>query len=127
MAVAEVQFKINGDNIGAEDKTAPYSFAWDPTTATGASHTLTAVARDTAGNRTTSDPVTVQVSNSNPVVVENQQLGSANWQIGGGSFRPADDVGKQIKGYASATSVNKGGSITFYVTVNPAQAYTMDV
>jgi len=127
VAVAGVQFKLDGVDIGAEDTTAPYSVAWDTTTATGGSHTLTAVARDTAGNRTTSDPVTVQVSNSNPVVVENQQPGSANWQIGGGSFRPADDVGKQIKGYASATSVNKGGSITFQVTVNPAQAYTMDV
>jgi hypothetical protein len=40
---------------------------------------------------------------------------------------PADDVGKQIKGYASATSVNKGESITFYVTVTPAQQYTIDV
>jgi len=104
-----------------------YSVPWDTTTATNASHTLTAVARDAAGNQATSVTVTVTVSNDNPVVVENRQLGSANWQIGGGSFRPADDVGKQIKGYASATSVNKGGSITFQVTVNPAQAYTMDV
>jgi hypothetical protein len=40
---------------------------------------------------------------------------------------PANDVNKQIKGYASATSVNLGESITFYVTVNPAQQYTMDV
>src|SRR5256885_1978816 len=41
--------------------------------------------------------------------------------------KPADDVGKQIKGYASATSVNLGETITFYVTVTPAQQYTMDV
>jgi len=27
-------------------------------------------------------------------------------------YRNADDLNKQIKGYASTTSVNKGGSIT---------------
>src|SRR3989454_11897049 len=30
-------------------------------------------------------------------------------------------------GYASATSVNKGGSINLHISVNPAQTYTMDV
>jgi hypothetical protein len=39
----------------------------------------------------------------------------------------ADDIGKQVKGYASATSVNKGSAITFYVTVMPTQNYTIDI
>jgi hypothetical protein len=39
----------------------------------------------------------------------------------------ADDTNNQIKGYASLPSVDVGGSITFYVTVNPAQTYTMDI
>src|SRR2546426_5979402 len=30
-------------------------------------------------------------------------------------------------GYASATSVNKGGSINLHISVNPAQTFTMDV
>ncbi len=34
-------------------------------------------------------------------------------------YRAADDTNKQIKGYASATSVNKDGSINLYVSVNP--------
>ena len=37
-----------------------------------------------------------------------------------------DAIG-QIKGYASAVSVNKGQNITFYVSVNPAQSYNLDI
>jgi hypothetical protein len=59
----------------------------------------------------------------NPIVVENQQPGTGAWLIG----LEATDSGGQIKGYASLTSVNAGGSVTFYVTVNPAQTYTIDV
>jgi hypothetical protein len=61
----------------------------------------------------------------NPVVIENQQPGTTDWQILWGSA--ATDAGGEIKGYASATSINKGESITFYVSVNPAQTYTVDV
>ena len=87
------------------------------------------VAQDAAGNLNTASTSTdnsVTFTFVSPVVLENQQPGSGNWSM----FplgQPADDVGKQIKGYASATSVNLGESITFYVTVNPAQQYTMDV
>src|SRR2546427_737698 len=63
----------------------------------------------------------------NPIVIENQQPGTSQWQIG---TKGTDAVG-QIKGYASATSVNKGENITFFVrtnvSTNPAQTYTIDV
>jgi len=62
---------------------------------------------------------------SNPIVVENQQTGTNQWSIPFSAVG-SDAVG-QIKGYASATSVNKGESITFYVNVNPTQTYTIDV
>jgi hypothetical protein len=61
--VAGVQFKLNGINLGAEDTTAPYSVAWNTTLVGNGLQTLTAVARDTAGNTTTSPAVTVTVSN----------------------------------------------------------------
>src|SRR6266850_1856425 len=126
VGVTGVQFLLDGGNAGAEVTAAPYSAPWDTTTASRGPHTLTAVARDAAGNRTTSAPVSVTVANVSPIVLENQQPGSGNWQILS-SHQPTDDAVKQIKGYASATSVNKGDSITFYVTVTPAQSYTMDV
>src|SRR5437660_7363638 len=61
----------------------------------------------------------------NASVIENQQPGTTQWRANFGST--ASDAGGQIKGYASATSVNKGENITFYVSVNPAQTYTIDV
>ena len=64
--VVGVQFKYNGINLGAEDKTAPYSISANTTTIPNGSYTFTAVARDAAGNRTTSAPVTVTVANAPP-------------------------------------------------------------
>src|SRR5206468_2194476 len=63
VGVAGVQFRLDGVNLGAEDTTAPYSISWNTATAANGSHTLTAVARDAAGNVATSAAVTVTVSN----------------------------------------------------------------
>ncbi|MGB5081077.1 MAG: Ig-like domain-containing protein, partial [Burkholderiales bacterium] len=60
--VAGVSFFLDGA-FGADDTSAPYSVPWDTTGASNGSHTLTAVARDAAGNQTTSSPVTVTVAN----------------------------------------------------------------
>src|ERR1700681_2123624 len=58
----------------------------------------------------------------NPIVLENQQPGSGNWMWS----KLANDTAQQIKGYASATSVNQNENLTFYVSVNPVQNYTID-
>lgn len=63
VGVAGVQFKLNGNNLGAEVTSSPYSSSWDTTSVSNGTHTLTATARDAAGNTTTSSPVTVTVSN----------------------------------------------------------------
>ena len=62
VGVAGVQFLLDGNNLGAEDTTAPYSISWDTSTATNGSHVLTARARDAAGNSTTSAATTVTVA-----------------------------------------------------------------
>jgi putative lipoic acid-binding regulatory protein len=66
VGVAGVQFRLDGANLGAEDTASPYSFSWNTGGAANGSHTLTAVARDAAGNQTTSTAVTVTVSNGPP-------------------------------------------------------------
>lgn len=64
---------------------------------------------------------------SNPIVLENQQPGSDGWRIGRTGYQVADDIAKQIKGFASATSVGAGQRISLRVTVNPVpQSYTID-
>ena len=54
VAVAGVQFRVDGVNLGAEDLTAPYAIDWDTRGELNGPHTLTAVARDTSGNVRTS-------------------------------------------------------------------------
>ena len=60
---------------------------------------------------------------TNPIVTENQQPGTGAWLIGS---QQSDDANGQIKGYASATSVNQNQSIALFITTNPAQTYTID-
>src|SRR5206468_3901921 len=66
VGVAGVQFLVDGANLGGEDTASPYSVSWNTTTVGNDSHTLTASARDAAGNRTTSSPVSITVSNADP-------------------------------------------------------------
>jgi chitodextrinase len=64
--VVGVHFLIDGNNLGAEDTATPYSVAWDSTSFTNGTHTLTAVARDADGNSMTATSVTVTVNNLFP-------------------------------------------------------------
>ncbi len=64
-AVVGVQFKVDGANVGSEDVSAPYTTPWTTTGVTNGSHTVTAVARDAAGNTATATN-TVSVNNVVP-------------------------------------------------------------
>jgi len=63
VGVVGVQFKYNGINFDTEKTTPPYSATGYTNNVPNGTYTLTAVARDAAGNLTTSAPVTVTVSN----------------------------------------------------------------
>jgi hypothetical protein len=56
-----VAFRLDGAALGT-DATAPYQLVWNTRKVSLGGHTLTAVAVDAAGNRTTSAPVSVTVS-----------------------------------------------------------------
>jgi parallel beta-helix repeat protein len=64
VGVVGVQFKLDGSNIGSEDTSSPYSISWNSTSTANGSHNLTAVARDAAGNATTSTAISITVNNS---------------------------------------------------------------
>lgn len=64
--VASVQFKLNGNNLGSADTTAPYSISWDTTTVANGAYSLTAVATNINGLSTTSSAVSVTVQNNTP-------------------------------------------------------------
>ena len=64
VGVVGVKFRVNGTDVGSEDTTSPYSVAWNTTSLANGTYTITAVARDAAGNTTTSATITVTVANS---------------------------------------------------------------
>jgi PKD repeat protein len=61
-----VQFLLDGAPLGSEDTTAPYIITWDTTTVSDGLHTVTARARDAAGQQTTSAGASVTVQNLPP-------------------------------------------------------------
>ncbi|MCM2303761.1 MAG: Ig-like domain-containing protein [Elusimicrobia bacterium] len=64
VAVAGVQFLLDGAALGAEDTSAPYSASWNTTAAADGPHILAASARDASGNKATSAAATVTVKNA---------------------------------------------------------------
>jgi hypothetical protein len=68
VGVAGVQFMVGGSAIGAEDTLEPFSAVWDSTKLTNGTYSITAIARDAAGNKSTSTAVSVTVSNATSVV-----------------------------------------------------------
>ena len=96
MGVSGVQFKLDGQNLGAEDTAAPYSVAWDSRTATNGAHAITAVARDAAGNTKTSGAVNVTVLNDSTAPTVSVTAPSAGASVSGSvsvTADAADDVG----------------------------------
>lgn len=61
--ITSIQFTLDGANLGSALTTSPFQTLWDTTTVANGSHSLTAVARDAAGNTATAVAVSVTVSN----------------------------------------------------------------
>src|SRR3989441_3600089 len=66
LPIAGVQFTLDSVNLGAELTAAPYTIAWNTTTAPNGIPTLGAVARNTAGLMAAAVPVPVTVNNAPP-------------------------------------------------------------
>jgi hypothetical protein len=81
VAVAGVQFLLDGNALGPEDTSAPYSFSWNTATSASGQHTLTARARDTSGNTTVSPPVGVTITGATDPSVTGQWSPPANWPV----------------------------------------------
>ncbi len=134
VGVVGVQFLLDGANLGAEDLTSPYSVSWNTFSVANGSHTLTAKARDGAGNITTSAGVIVTVSNSNLLIAAyplNEGTGTAAADISGNNHpgtlvsSPTWAAGKYGQGLTlngTSNYVNIPDHADF--TLDPAQSYT---
>jgi subtilisin family serine protease len=68
VGVQKVQFYRDGSVLLGTSMSAPFNFSWDSTSATTGSHTLFAVAIDTAGNTANSTTISVTVDRTLPTV-----------------------------------------------------------
>ncbi|HUA62121.1 MAG TPA: Ig-like domain-containing protein [Verrucomicrobiae bacterium] len=66
LGVANVQFQLDGSNLGSAVTASPYTVNWNTVTAGNGSHSLAAMVTDNKGNTASSSPITVTVSD--PVV-----------------------------------------------------------
>ena len=116
VGVAGVQFKLDSANLGTEATAAPYSTLWNTTTASNGSHTLTAVARDTAGNQTTSSPVTVTVSNAPPPPTGVTRYEETDPSVSYTAGWTQGDTSRTWSGGTAAFSTTPGAQATFTFT-----------
>jgi len=68
VAVAWVQFQLDGADLGTRVTASPYAMSWNTTSVANGSHSLGAVAADTSGNQASATPVAVTVNNVPPVI-----------------------------------------------------------
>src|SRR5207248_11786932 len=64
VSVLNVQFKLDGADLGTPITAAPYTVNWDTTVTADGPHVLAAVIKDEVLNTTTTTSVTVTVSNA---------------------------------------------------------------
>ncbi|WP_222105997.1 N,N-dimethylformamidase beta subunit family domain-containing protein [Catellatospora sichuanensis] len=92
--------------------------------AIGATGALTGAALTQAVSAATAqDPSSKEL---HPTARENMNRGSSGWRLGKAG-RDADPKLLQVSGYASATSVNLGESITFHVSVSAEETHVVEI
>lgn len=64
IAIADVQFQVDGQNSGGQVFQAPFQYTLDTQSLADGTHTVSAVATDTSGNQTISNSINFTVNNS---------------------------------------------------------------
>ena len=124
VAVASVQFLLDGGNLGSAVTSAPYSISWNTSATTNGTHVLSAIATDVGGLTTTSASVSVSVSN--PTSITHIQSASGS---GGGinslsvSFNSSNALGNLIVACSRWSGTN-ANTATANVTDTGGNIYT---
>jgi hypothetical protein len=64
--ITQVQFQVDGLNVGSPVTNSPYNYSWDSTSVSDGQHSITAVATDSGSRQGISDPISVTVRNTPP-------------------------------------------------------------
>ncbi|MCI0347851.1 MAG: Ig-like domain-containing protein, partial [Acidobacteriales bacterium] len=118
VGVAGVQFLLDGNALGAEDTTAPYSLSWNSATVINGPHTLSARARDAAGNQTTSSAVSVTVTGG----LSNGLVAAYGFNEGTGTAA-LDTSGSGNNGTLTATTWNAAGKFGQALSFNGTSSW----
>src|SRR4051795_11586971 len=130
VGVAGVTFLDGGAPIGAEVLTAPFQVTWQTALVSDGVHTLTAIARDAAGNTATSAAVSVTVRNlaTVPAIIGMTQaaaqtaIAAAGLTVGtvssANSAAPVGQVISQSPGVGASVAPNS--AVSFTVSIGPA-------
>ena len=119
VGVSKVELYLDGA-LQATDTTSPYSWSWNTTTATNASHVLTSTAYDAAGNSASSTAVTVTVNNvadtTPPSAPSNLAASGARKKISLTWTASTDNVG--VTAYQVLRSSSATGTFTQIATTS---------
>ncbi|MBI3505089.1 MAG: S8 family serine peptidase [Proteobacteria bacterium] len=121
-SVVGVQYKLDGSNLGSETTTSPFGATWNTTTASNASHSLTAVARDAQGNTATSAGVSVTVDNAAPIISAVAGAGVSN-SSASVSWTTDHAADTQID-YGTTASYGSQTSLNLVLTTSHSQGIT---
>ena len=132
VAVSSVGFMIDGVQIDSDAILAPYWAAWDTRTVTEGPHTLTAVARDAAGNTGSTD-IPVRVDRTPPAVMVTSPIsGTTVADVVTISTEALDDSGVDgvsfsVNGAPLGEDTTAPYEIPWDTTVIPDGSYTLKI
>src|SRR5712672_2831598 len=134
VGVASVQFQLDGGNLGSLVVAGPYSTSWSTTSATNGAHRLSAIAKDSVGNTTTSTGTVITVSNITAPTITGQPGNqtvtagqTATFTIAAGGTAPlsyqwqkngANIAGATSASYITPATVMADSGSTFRVVVS---------
>lgn len=121
IGIASVQFQVDGANNGAADTTSPYSLSLNTASLSNGAHTLTAVATDTVGTKSTSAGVSVTVSNTSTAPPTVSVTSPLNGSTVSGTVNVTANASSTI-GIASVQFQLDGANLGSAVTTSPYQA-----
>jgi len=109
-----VQYQIDGASVGPLFREAPYSFFWDTSLHSNGAHTLTAFAKDAAGNTATSAPIALTIQNTSSSVIN---VTPSNWCGSINSASPGTTIILAQGSYTDSCHITASGTATSPITI----------
>ncbi|MCA9133655.1 MAG: DUF4082 domain-containing protein, partial [Planctomycetales bacterium] len=106
VAVAGVQFRVDGNNLGGEDNAAPYQRVWNTATVADGPHQIEVISRDASGN-TTSQSLSLIVDNTAPTL--SSQTPNAGASSVSPSIQPSAVFSEDIRASVSQFELRDSG------------------